>query len=156
MFGYFVLYRVIGCATGTCAITANPFTATIYGVVIGLLVVNLFAPRLKKDQAKYVRISAAEAQAKLQSDNKTVILDVRSQAEYDAGHLPGALLLPVFSIKKNAPDLLPDQSAQILVYCQTGARSAHAAKKLLSMGYEHIFDFGGISGWPGELVRTAD
>ena len=155
-FGYFILYRVIGCATGTCAITANPYTATFYGVVIGLLIANMFSSSSKKAKAAYIRISAEEAREKMQEQAETIILDVRSKAEYNAGHLPGAVLLPGLLIKSKAPSLLPDKSAQILVYCQTGHRSASAARKLLGLGYENVFDFGGIRNWPGELVTSPD
>lgn len=47
--GYFVLYRLIGCSTRACSITANPFIATLYGLVLGLLIAGLFTSPKKAD-----------------------------------------------------------------------------------------------------------
>ena len=80
-----------------------------------------------------------------------VILDVRTQAEYDEGHIPGAVLVPHDTIKGDVPEL-PDKKQLILVYCRSGNRSKQAAQALADAGYESVVEFGGISTWPGEIV----
>ncbi|NLI54604.1 MAG: rhodanese-like domain-containing protein [Clostridiales bacterium] len=102
--------------------------------------------------AEYQKISAADAKARMDSGDELIILDVRTKEEFDAGHIPGAILVPNETIIDTQPDLLPDLNAEILVYCRSGNRSAQAAKKLIAMGYTNVYDFGGIIDWPYDIV----
>lgn len=102
--------------------------------------------------AEYQKISAADAKARIDSGDPVIILDVRTQDEYDAGHIAGAILVPNETILDTTPAELPDLNAEILVYCRSGNRSAQAAKKLIAMGYTNVYDFGGIIDWPYEVV----
>ena len=82
-----------------------------------------------------------------------IILDVRTQEEYDSRHIKNAVCLPNEDILRE-PDILPDKGQQILVYCRSGNRSKQAAQKLADMGYENVLEFGGILDWPyPELVE---
>lgn len=101
---------------------------------------------------EYKKISAADAKARMDSGDTIIILDVRTQEEYDAGHIPGAILVPNETIVDKQPELLPDLNAEILVYCRSGNRSAQAAKKLIAIGYTNVVDFGGIIDWPYDVV----
>ena len=83
------------------------------------------------------------------------MLDVREQSEYDAGHIPGAVLLPSGSVQQMAADVLPDKDAKILVYCRSGNRSRTAANVLVSLGYTQVYDFGGIINWPYDVVKES-
>ncbi len=106
-------------------------------------------------KAEYRKITAEEAKARMDSGDPVVILDVRTQGEYDSGHIPGAVLLPNETIGARRPELLPDLDAEILVYCRSGSRSRQAAGKLVGLGYTGIYDFGGIISWPYEVVTEA-
>ena len=159
--GYFVLYRLIGCSTGACPITANPYISTLYGIILGvLLVIGIASPKnpaASKDAAlssetEYKKITAEEAKARIDSENEVIILDVRTEEEYKAVHIPDAILLPNETITDKMPDLLTDQNAEILIYCRSGNRSAQAAKKLIALGYTNVYDFGGINDWPYDTV----
>ncbi len=68
-----------------------------------------------------------------------VVLDVRSDAEYARGHVPGAIHLPVGQIL-NAPSVLKDKKAPIVVHCAAGARSVQAVRSLASQGYTRLID----------------
>ena len=104
--------------------------------------------------AQYRKISPELAKEMIDSDEPLIILDVRTEAEYQAGHIAGALLLPNEEIEKTTqPIELPDLDAVILVYCRSGNRSAQAARKLGALGYVNVYDFGGIIDWPYEIVR---
>lgn len=103
--------------------------------------------------AEYRKITPEEAKARMDSGEEVLILDVRTKEEYDAGHIPSAILLPNEEIGIEAPELLPDKDAQILIYCRSGRRSAEAAYKLVALGYTGVYDFGGIIDWPYETVR---
>lgn len=100
----------------------------------------------------YTRISQETAKEMMARDDGHVIVDVRRQDEYDAGHIPGAILIPNESIGTERPDELPDLKQIILVYCRSGNRSQQAAEKLFDMGYTNIYEFGGIIDWTGEIV----
>ncbi|MEA5047182.1 MAG: rhodanese-like domain-containing protein [Eubacteriales bacterium] len=102
--------------------------------------------------AQYRKITAEEAKARMDSGDEILVLDVRTQEEYDAGHIAGAVLLPNETIVDTKPDSLPDLNAEILIYCRSGNRSAQAAKKLAAMGYTNVYDFGGILDWPYDVV----
>ncbi|MBN1892528.1 MAG: rhodanese-like domain-containing protein [Clostridiales bacterium] len=95
-------------------------------------------------------ITAEEAKEMMETLDEYIIVDVREQYEYDAGHIEGAVLVPVGSIEELASELLPDKDMTLLLYCRSGNRSAQAAAKLLEMGYSNIYDFGGIRDWPYE------
>lgn len=74
--------------------------------------------------------------------------------EYENGHIPNARLISNETIGNKKPDLPPNLDAEILVYCRSGNRSAQAAKKLISIGYTNVHDFGGIIDWPYETETT--
>jgi phage shock protein E len=74
-----------------------------------------------------------------------LLLDVRSTAEFSAGHIDGALHLPLDQLQHGAPRLLPDPAQPLIVYCASGARSAFACAVLGQMGYSRAMNGGGMS-----------
>ncbi len=78
-----------------------------------------------------------------------LLVDVRTKAEYAAGHIPTAINVPYDVIAQQPPTA--DKSALIIVYCVSGRRSAIAASALTRLGYTRVVDFGGISRWKWEL-----
>ena len=94
-----------------------------------------------------------ELQNKLNAKENFVLLDVRTQEEFDAGHIPTAILLPYDEINLKAATVLPDKEKEIVLYCRSGRRSTIAKKALVELGYKDVKDFGGISRWQGELVK---
>ena len=105
----------------------------------------------EKDQgAVYMNITAEEAKQIMDTEEGYIILDVRTQEEYDEGHIPGAILIPNTEIKVRAVEELTDKDQLILVYCRSGRRSKLAAEALVELGYTNIKEFGGIIDWPYE------
>lgn len=98
-------------------------------------------------KAEYKKITAEEAKERMDKDDKVVILDVRTEEEYQEGHVPGAIVIPNETISSEPLEELPDMDQEILVYCRSGNRSAQAAKKLAEAGYTQVYDFGGIIDW---------
>ncbi len=107
----------------------------------------------EKAEPSWVQIDQETAKRMMEADDGHVIVDVRRQDEYDAGHIPGAILIPNESIVDERPAELPDLEQVILIYCRSGNRSKQAAQKLADMGYLNIYEFGGITTWTGEIVR---
>ena len=100
--------------------------------------------------AVYVNITAEEAKRIMDSEEGYIILDVRTQEEYDEGHIPGAIVISHAEIAEKAEDVLTDKDQLILVYCRSGRRSKIAAEALAELGYTNIKEFGGIIDWPYE------
>ncbi|MBQ2855421.1 MAG: rhodanese-like domain-containing protein [Oscillospiraceae bacterium] len=78
-----------------------------------------------------------------------LLVDVRNDFEYNTGHIPGSFNLALSRILKEAEEQLPDKAQPLYIYCQSGARSARAAKLLELMGYENVTDIGGIADYTG-------
>ena len=101
--------------------------------------------------AVYVNITAEKAKQIMDSQEGYIILDVRTQEEYDQGHIPGAIVISHEEITEKAEDVLTDKDQLILVYCRSGRRSKIAAEALVELGYTNIKEFGGIIDWPYEV-----
>lgn len=98
----------------------------------------------------YQQITQEEAK-EMMDTQEVIILDVREQNEYDSGHIPGAVLLPVGTIDEDtAAAVIPEQDSTVLVYCRSGNRSKTASSALAELGYTNIYEFGGINTWPYE------
>ena len=95
---------------------------------------------------EYRKITAGQAY-EMMNTQEVVIVDVRTQSEYDEGHIQNAVLIPNETIGSEPPTNLPDKNAIILVYCRSGRRSEEAARKLVNLGYVSVYDFGGINDW---------
>ena len=103
--------------------------------------------------AVYVNITAEEAKRIMDSEEGYIILDVRTQEEYDEGHIPGAIVISHEEIAEKAEEVLTDKDQLILVYCRSGRRSKIAAEALAELGYTNIKEFGGILDWPYEVEK---
>lgn len=98
----------------------------------------------------YQQITQEEAK-EMMNTQEVIILDVREQNEYDSGHIPGAVLLPVGTIDEDtAAAVIPEKDSTVLVYCRSGNRSKTASSALAELGYTNIYEFGGINTWPYE------
>lgn len=84
---------------------------------------------------------------------EVVVLDVREPGEFDNGHIPGAVLLPLDSITEtSAAEVIPALDSTVLVYCRSGNRSKRASAALAELGYTDIYEFGGINDWPYDVT----
>ena len=100
----------------------------------------------------YQQVTAQQAQSLMEETGDWILLDVRTQAEYEQAHIPGAVCVPNEEIGTEEIPELPDKEQLILVYCRSGNRSKQASEKLVQLGYTNVVEFGGIVNWPGETV----
>ena len=100
----------------------------------------------------YRQITMQEAAQLMKTEQNYILLDVRSDMEYSAGHIPGAVLLPNETIGSDPIPQLPDKDQLIMVYCRSGNRSKQAAEKLVRLGYTNVVEIGGIHNWEGDIV----
>ena len=107
----------------------------------------------KTPTPQYEQISAEKAKELMDTEKDYIILDARTQEEFDEGHIDGAILIPEYEVSTRAEKELPDKDQLILVYCRSGRRSKIAAQALVDLGYTNIKEFGGIIDWPYEIVK---
>ena len=103
------------------------------------------------NSSSYQQVDAETAKEIMDTEDDYVILDARTQAEYDEGHIPGAILIPHDTVATAAEDALPDKDQLILVYCRSGNRSKQVSQALVDLGYTNVVEFGGINSWPYEV-----
>ncbi len=104
-------------------------------------------PEQENTTKSTVHVISAEEAKKMMDEEDVIIVDVRTKEEFLEAHIEGAILLTLDTIPDKAQDIIPDKNATYLIYCRSGARSNQGANKLVSMGYENIYDFGGIIDW---------
>ena len=116
-------------------------------VLLALLFLNPNS-RAADAPATVVKRVNVEEYDKLRADTNRVILDVRSTAEFEKGHVPGAVNIDISSTQFADKAFALDKSKTYLVNCAVGMRSARACKKLESMGFTNLFDLApGFDGW---------
>ena len=124
----------------------------LFFLLLAVMMLTACGQNKENDQgAVYVNITAEEAKQIMDIEEGYIILDVRTQEEYDQGHIPGAIVIAHEVIAEKAEDVLTDKDQLILVYCRSGRRSKIAADALVEMGYTNIKEFGGIIDWPYEV-----
>ncbi len=81
-------------------------------------------------------------------NNGAVLIDVRTQEEYDEGHINGAILLTLDTISDSSvSEVVNSKDTPIIVYCRSGLRSHEALDKLNELGYKNVYDLGAMSNW---------
>ena len=84
----------------------------------------------------------------LMINENAILVDVRSEDEYNEGHIDGALLLPVDSINEDsASEVIESKDSTVIVYCRSGNRSSQALQILNDLGYENVYNLGAMSNW---------
>jgi phage shock protein E len=88
-------------------------------------------------------VSAGAAQKLLQQG--ALVVDVRSADEFQTGHLPGAINIPLGELRENLPYRVQDKNQALLVHCLSGGRSGIAKHQLKSIGYANVFNLGSLA-----------
>ncbi len=83
----------------------------------------------------------------LQNKEDFVLVDVREEDEYEEGHIPDSLLIPLGTIEEDFTSKVPSKEKKIVIYCRSGRRSKEAYEKIVSLGYHDVYDLGGILDW---------
>lgn len=87
-----------------------------------------------------------------QSTENAVLLDVRSPSEYQQGHIPGSINIPLDSIQQ-VTKKYPKKETPLFVHCLSGGRSGKAVSFLKHEGYTNVKNIGGINGYTGKVER---
>lgn len=99
------------------------------------------------NEVSYKAIIADEAYKNMKNNEDIIVMDVRSNMEYNNTHIVDAINVPLNTIDKSL-DIGKDEI--IYVYCESGNRSKLAVESLISLGYKKVYDLGGINNWPYE------
>ena len=105
--------------------------------------------KIVNDAKKRVKeTNVADVKRRHDGGEKFVLVDVREDSEWAAGHLPGAIHLGKGIIERDIEKTVPDPASKIVLYCGGGFRSALAADNLQKMGYTNVESMdGGWRGW---------
>lgn len=122
-------------------------------LALSLFLAGCMVTKTSETSGSYKTISSKEAQQMIEDNKDALILDVRTAAEYESGHIPNAINLSNEDIQAGKVDSLKDKSQLIMVYCRSGNRSRQAAQKLAELGYTNVVDFGGIQSWQGDIEK---
>ena len=129
-------------------------------ICFGMAAIKFCTARMKPNSAPAVPqpsnkdtgvLTAQEAKQRMEENSEAIVLDVRTQEEFDQGHIPGAVCLPNEFIAADMPFPF-GKDTELLLYCRSGNRSAEAAKKLRDLGFSNVFDFGGMQDWPYDIT----
>lgn len=100
-------------------------------------------------------IAAVELSDRIAAGDAPLILDVRSDAEFDAGHIPGAIHIPHDQVKDRLGELPTDTTVEVVVHCQSGRRAEVAEAELIAAGYTNVRDLDGHwAGWSAAGLPT--
>ena len=100
---------------------------------LALLLATLSTPLWAADS-----ISAADLKQEMASDNSPIIIDVRDEDEYLAGHIPGAIMVPAKNIEHHLDMLEQYKKDEIVLYCVSGRRASAAATALENAGFKKV------------------
>lgn len=125
-------------------------------IIIAILIIGVFGlftgcnKESEEEKMEYKMITMKEAKEIFATEGDYIILDVRREDEFRAGHIPGAMNIPNESIGETDIPELQDKEQVIYVYCRSGNRSKQAAEKLVKLGYANIIECGGILDYDGQ------
>lgn len=121
-------------------------------IITGCTTLNNDRSSKEQELVTVSKITSEEAKEEM-NNRDVVILDVRTEEEYNSGHIENSMLIPIDDLENKAEEVLKNKNQKILVYCRSGNRSEKAADLLVKMGYTNVYDFGGIKDWPYEIVK---
>lgn len=110
-----------------------------------------FLTTKEESASSYNKITVDKAKEMMEKED-VIIIDVRTEDEYNTSHIKNAVLIPNETIGNEKLKEVSNLNQKIIVYCRSGARSKKAAMKLINIGYKNVYDMGGIMNWPYETV----
>ncbi len=107
-----------------------------------------FVRLVNESRARIKETNVAEVKKRMDAGEKFTLIDVREDNEWTRGHIPGAVHLGRGIIERDIENRNPDKSAELVLYCGGGYRSAMSADNLQKMGYTNVSSMdGGWRGW---------
>ena len=129
----------------------NKTKNTIFVIIIILIISLGFVITLSSNSESVIQKISFDEISDIMNTQNIIIIDVRTETEYDSGHIPGAINIPDTEIESK---INYDKNTPIAVYCRTGKRSNAVANTLKNMGYNKIYDLGGIENSEVKLTKN--
>jgi len=104
---------------------------------------STFQKLVQEARSRIKEVTVAQFQSLMNSDPKPVVVDVREDAEWQAGHAAGAIHVGRGVLERDIENAVPMKDTLVVVYCQGGGRSALAADSLQKMGYTKVYSLAG-------------
>lgn len=120
-------------------------------IAILLFISFKFLTTKEESASSYNKITVDEAKEMMEKED-VIIIDVRTEDEYNTSHIKNAILIPNETIGNEKLKEVSNLNQKIIIYCRSGARSKKAAMKLINIGYKNVYDMGGIMNWTYETV----
>ena len=117
------------------------------GIILLILLVLFLSFGKEVTKQNYINITGSEAVSLVNSG--ALVVDVRTQNEYNVKHIKGAINVPYDQIE-TLKDKQINKNDEIILYCQSGSRAEQAARKLINLGYTKVYNLGALSSWHGE------
>jgi len=99
------------------------------------------------------QLNQNQAHEQLSNDPSIKLIDVRTKAEYQDGHIKGSVNIPLDTLPTKVKTALPKLDQTIFVVCYSGARASDATRYLVKMGYTKVYNMGGVATWTFGLVK---
>lgn len=124
-------------------------------IIVLMMIIMFFVTGCSTKVEENKTISVADVNGiieNFENIENAFIIDVREVSEYEEGHLINSYNVPLSRIDdiKNVENIALD--SKIIVYCKSGNRSKTAQARLEELGYTDVYDMGGITDWPYEVV----
>ncbi len=101
------------------------------------------------EKERFVTVTPEEAYAYLEGPMDLIVIDVRTPAEYEHGHIAGSINIPIEELDASTSAELKNKKAPILFYCNTGGKSTDAVNLMAEKGYTRLYFLkGGFYDWP--------
>lgn len=112
-----------------------------------LIILGVFILTGCNNNADSGLINYMDAKEKIINE-EAILVDVRTEDEYNEEHIDGAVLLTLDNInEESVSDIAEDKNSVLIVYCRSGNRSSQAANLLEELGYTEVYDLGAMSNW---------
>ncbi|MGL4798378.1 MAG: rhodanese-like domain-containing protein [Cellulosilyticaceae bacterium] len=99
------------------------------------------------------KLDPQQAKRNLEIDKNSILIDIRTEAEYKEGYIPGCMHIPLAELADTIQQVAQDYDKPIYYYCRSGVRTITAGIVLEQLGYTNLYDIGGILNWPYEICR---
>lgn len=123
-------------------------------LVVAVIAPNAFAGEpMSRDavveaaRTDVVFVDNAYVQQRGGENHDLVLIDVRTQSEFELGHIPGAVWIPRGRVEFEVAEKIRDAETEIIVYCKTGSRAALVLKALVAQGYQNVTAHQGFKTW---------
>ena len=114
---------------------------------------DFYAKVLGSKQIRQDKIGAEQALYEVEN-GLAILIDVREADELAAdGYIPNSIHVPLAEVEEKLPELAPDPYQEIIFYCASGKRSQKAVEQAVEMGYRSVYNLGGISDWPYDIIK---